>query len=279
MVNKNMNKNRIKNTSKNPTPEWLMGGNPNAILSQERQGQTEVVKSCQLPLKRRVSDKEYSAITEYAKMGIIVTGWGKVDELFGTFILPQGWKKVATDHSMYTHLLDEKGRIRASIFYKAAFYDRKADISFERRFSIRIVTTLPQEELGHFENQNVQVRNPQYREDQDEIRFDRRRGTIIERYDLTPKYIKEVQQVWVPKFKNFYEERIAAPQYFEIYDGQQLIHSTKDKSVIFTTAYHEENHSEWWNAYDAVENGLRKEAETYLEQKYPDWKNIHAYWD
>jgi hypothetical protein len=36
---------------------------------------------------------------------------------------------------MWSHLLDEKGRKRASIFYKAAFYDRSARINPENRFA------------------------------------------------------------------------------------------------------------------------------------------------
>jgi len=49
--------------------------------------------------------------------------------------LPDGWKKVATDHSMWTDLVDNKDRVRAHIFYKAAFYDRSAHIGLSRRYS------------------------------------------------------------------------------------------------------------------------------------------------
>jgi hypothetical protein len=37
---------------------------------------------------------------------------------------------------MHNALLDDKGRIRATIFYKGAFYDRRAHIRVLRRFSI-----------------------------------------------------------------------------------------------------------------------------------------------
>ncbi len=43
--------------------------------------------------------------------------------------LPQGWRKEATKHHMWSVLRDERGRPRANIFYKAAFYDRSAHIS------------------------------------------------------------------------------------------------------------------------------------------------------
>lgn len=42
--------------------------------------------------------------------------------------LPDGWKKVGTNHDMHSDLVDETGKVRASIFYKAAFYDRRADM-------------------------------------------------------------------------------------------------------------------------------------------------------
>ncbi len=50
--------------------------------------------------------------------------------------LPAGWKKISTDHAMWSNLVDDKGRKRASIFYKAAFYDRSAHLQLCRRYSI-----------------------------------------------------------------------------------------------------------------------------------------------
>lgn len=59
-----------------------------------------------------------------------------VDDLFVTVQLPEGWKKKATDHAMWSDLLDDNGRKRAAIFYKAAFYDRRAHISLCRRYGV-----------------------------------------------------------------------------------------------------------------------------------------------
>ena len=42
---------------------------------------------------------------------------------------PLGWFLKPTDHSMWSDVLDEKGRKRASVFFKAAFYDYKAHTS------------------------------------------------------------------------------------------------------------------------------------------------------
>lgn len=56
------------------------------------------------------------------------------DDLFIRVQMPEGWSKRATDHSMHSDLIDGKGRVRGNIFYKAAFYDRKADMTLRCRF-------------------------------------------------------------------------------------------------------------------------------------------------
>ena len=59
----------------------------------------------------------------------------KVNELFIEAQLPEGWEKIATDYSMWSKLVDEQGRERASIFYKAAFYDQRAHMNITKRYS------------------------------------------------------------------------------------------------------------------------------------------------
>jgi hypothetical protein len=58
------------------------------------------------------------------------------DDIFVTVKFPDGWDKKATDHSMWSDLLDDKGRRRGNIFYKAAFYDRSAHMRMIPRFNI-----------------------------------------------------------------------------------------------------------------------------------------------
>jgi len=124
---------KVTNTTKTPRYEWLMGGNPNAIEAQEAQGQKELVKSAQLPSKAN-SPRSINAEDQYALMGIKVIGKTEGDEMFFDVEMPSGWKKEATDHSMWNNLLDDKGRVRATFFYKAAFYDRDAFVSFSTRY-------------------------------------------------------------------------------------------------------------------------------------------------
>ena len=101
-------------------PDYLFGGNPKAIEAQEARGQQELVKSSSLPTQ---------GLGDIAdKLGIEVIGQVSGDRLFSEVRLPPGWAVKATDHSMWSKLVDDQGVERASIFYKAAFYDRDAFI-------------------------------------------------------------------------------------------------------------------------------------------------------
>ena len=73
----------------------------------------------------------------------------QVDDLFWYVCLPDGWRKEPTDHSMWSNLLDGEGRKRASVFCKAAFYDRDAFININRRFSYSIEPVGGWENYGH----------------------------------------------------------------------------------------------------------------------------------
>lgn len=114
----------ITNTARTEAhPEWCLGGNPGAIEAQEASGQDQLVNSNVLPTKCPQADRK---ILEAA--GIKFGEPHKGDPLFCTAVLPKGWKKRATDHTMWSELVDENGKVRATIFYKAAFYDRDAFI-------------------------------------------------------------------------------------------------------------------------------------------------------
>lgn len=93
-----------------------------AIMDQESAGQQSFVSNDTLP-----TDLRGKEILEAA--GVKFLGVVEDDDMFQYVELPDGWKKVPTDHSMWSNLVDEQGRVRASIFYKAAFYDRSAHAS------------------------------------------------------------------------------------------------------------------------------------------------------
>lgn len=98
-----------------------------AIEDQEARGQRTLISSKKLPKNARGDWP-------------VLESWGVVkgsdaDDLFCNATLPAGWTTAATDHSMWNNLLDNRGLIRATFFYKAAFYDRDAFMNvYSQRF-------------------------------------------------------------------------------------------------------------------------------------------------
>lgn len=114
---------------------FIAATTPGGIERQEAEGQRQLVTAENARLPKDINDYRFRgkvAAEVYALAGIKVVG--DYDDLFLNVQLPEGWKLEPTDHSMWSKLLDEKGRERAAIFYKAAFYDRNAHFSFTPRF-------------------------------------------------------------------------------------------------------------------------------------------------
>jgi hypothetical protein len=114
-------------------------GPSGAIERQELDGQRELASSDTLPTELQacyVGDERIQIKPILEGFGVKFIGPVEGDELFQYVELPTGWKRVPTDHSMWSDLVDEKGRKRAGIFYKAAFYDRKAALSLNTRFTV-----------------------------------------------------------------------------------------------------------------------------------------------
>ncbi len=104
---------------------------PGGIEAQEAQGQRDFVASQQLPL-----DINTRGITREHLEKLGFRFGDAIDKVFVACQFPAGWKLKATEHSMWSDMLDDKGRKRMGIFYKAAFYDRSAHLSMTRRYSI-----------------------------------------------------------------------------------------------------------------------------------------------
>lgn len=119
-------KNKVINTSLEPKPQWLFGRNPNAIEEQERRGQEQLTESEILPVEVNYGNRK-----TLEDAGVIFGKPIKNDPIFCEVQLPNGWKIEPTDHSMWSELKDLNGKVRASIFYKAAFYDRHAHLNIE----------------------------------------------------------------------------------------------------------------------------------------------------
>lgn len=106
----------------------VVASTPGGIEAQEKRGQTALVASTNMPKEMRPSREAFE------KLGFAFGD--DVDELFISATLPAGWTRAATDHSMHSDILDDQGRKRVSVFYKAAFYDRRANAYVVPRFSV-----------------------------------------------------------------------------------------------------------------------------------------------
>lgn len=122
----------VHSTQQEHDPLWLLldaqahGIGP-TIERQEANGQASFVASTTLPVDMSAADRELLEQSG-VQFGEPVPG----DSLFQYVELPAGWSKRGTDHSMWSELVDADGNVRARIFYKAAFYDRRATLYAER---------------------------------------------------------------------------------------------------------------------------------------------------
>lgn len=103
----------------------LIASTPGGIEAQEAQGQTDFVASETLPVACPREQLE--------SLGFVFGA--AADDIFIHVQFPEGWKKEPTEHSMWSNLLDDKGRKRGGIFYKAAFYDRSANMNLNSKIS------------------------------------------------------------------------------------------------------------------------------------------------
>lgn len=105
--------------------ESLVTGSERAIYAQEAAGQRELVNSEVLPSDLRGPQADWEAL------GFVFGDPVPNDPLFRKVTLPKGWSRRGTEHSMWSEIVDERGIARVGVFYKAAFYDRKADMHIQ----------------------------------------------------------------------------------------------------------------------------------------------------
>jgi hypothetical protein len=100
------------------------GGTGRYIEEMEQQGQHQLVHSDRLPTRLNFSKEE-----DFLAAGFTFGEPDPQDPLFRPATLPEGWKREGSDHSMWSYIVDDKGRQRVRVFYKAAWYDRDAFMS------------------------------------------------------------------------------------------------------------------------------------------------------
>lgn len=105
------------------------------IGTQEAEGQALFVGSDTLPVDHQELEQldEIGMTQEILEsLGFEFLGPVEDDPLFHWVNFPSGWTKEPSDHSMWSYLIDPKGRKVASIFYKAAFYDRRSFMRLDK---------------------------------------------------------------------------------------------------------------------------------------------------
>lgn len=124
----------IVNTSTDPATPYLAilgaldgNGGSGAIEAMEKRGQQQLVNSDRLPVKLGLG-----VDADFIALGFTFGDPDPADPLFRPATLPAGWTRQASDHDMWSYIVDEHGKQRVAVFYKAAFYDRRA--------SMRLVT-------------------------------------------------------------------------------------------------------------------------------------------
>ncbi|TDZ94748.1 hypothetical protein [Mycobacteroides salmoniphilum] len=130
----------IENTSKRHPIEHLAGcldGNTsNYIEGMERSGQQQLLKSDLLPADAgRVWSGEGDELLDINGWDVLEQ-WGfqrgesvESDSLFVHATLPEGWSRKGSEHAMHSTIVDDRGVERVNVFYKAAFYDRRASLT------------------------------------------------------------------------------------------------------------------------------------------------------
>ncbi|MET9099992.1 hypothetical protein [Streptomyces antibioticus] len=102
---------------------YATGETDHLIAEQEHRGQQQLVHSDRLP--SRVHEFNGSD-AEFEALGFKFGEPDPKDSLFRPATLPDGWTKTGSDHDMWSYVIDHLGRRRVAVFYKAAFYDRRA---------------------------------------------------------------------------------------------------------------------------------------------------------
>lgn len=186
-------------------------------------------------------------------MGVVFPGEPKgveLDKVLESAILPEGWRMVPTDHGYYTDMVDDKGRRRASCFYKAAFYDRDAFVGTCTRYNV------------HLEYDKGPPTTVKPKPKPKSKRWD---GDTIAYYPYDP-YDPYEPRVFRPEPEQ--EERE-----YTVYNSPKKRYVARDgATVLFAT--------EWVPDGDYSKgDALRVKATAYLDENFPEWKDYRAYWD
>lgn len=105
------------------------GGLTQAVDETERAGQGQMTRADRLP-------RAIAGLTREQLQGLGFVFGPQLDDLFDKVIFPPGWSVTRAESALYSRVLDEKGRERGTIMYKAVFYNRDAYVTFTRRYDV-----------------------------------------------------------------------------------------------------------------------------------------------
>lgn len=100
------------------------------IEAQEAAGQRELLAAAAGDWAKLPTEIHGATSDDLKALGFEFGATVPGDELFTHVRLPDGWYVDGTSHSMHSTLRDAEGFKRAGIFYKAAYYDRRADLNW-----------------------------------------------------------------------------------------------------------------------------------------------------
>lgn len=112
----------------------VIAATPGGIEAQEARGQAALTRTFnQLPKEYTGGDRKFP-VGLLKRLGFTIQA--PVDDLFVGVTAPAGWQLRPTSHSMHSEIVDGKGRVRGTVFYKAAFYDRSAHFNLRTRYAV-----------------------------------------------------------------------------------------------------------------------------------------------
>lgn len=217
----------------------------------------DMMSECKLP-------RNGSNAPVWAKMGVI---FGENIEgqlnLYRKAKIPAGWKIVPTDHYMYSHLVDDKGRPRAMIGVKAASYDPWNTIYALGRFNI--------ERVYH----TITVTPPKPKKRRVERKIDGNPFLEMDMYGRWPMPITIVEEVQEPTPPPYQTTDRTKLQYAVLDAGKQIY-----KTSITVVDEDLDSNLKGIEEREAIEKKLQDECKKWLaEHGVTDLDDRTLYWD
>lgn len=116
----------VLNTSQYDVP-WLQKKFAD-VEAMEKAGQEQLVKSVLVPTKVNDGTDE-----DLIAMGFDLDAPLFDDPIFRPAVFPEGWTRRPGASVYWSEILDAEGTVRIAVFYKAAFYDRRAGMNLKEK--------------------------------------------------------------------------------------------------------------------------------------------------